>query len=599
MLDYGKLVETVSLDRNSIFTSLSSKDKDVAMRLVERLDAMQINHWCMYQRNGKDTNIGGDDYRKTIRRALESCCVLVFLMSKNSLYSVEVKDELEQVMRMKTEDITRPYIKIFPIIVDDTAMDEIPKDVMKLAEIKKEIIVRRYNASSTEEELSLICEEIREQYVNAIFENIRRKAENVKKSQKFNELLNRCVRGKCTANTISDDIKGSTEVCTDSLRETHVLSNELIEYDCNTYSCMIIATNLLGNEVGKGLYKTFDPKKNGVKYYYYIPAEEEANRDAAFRKIKEFIAKTPESRKEVTRLIRSEFCARNKVDVFFQEFNGKTVDDLFEQYNIEDERDKEIFNEFFASDLAQNFFDYSALREVLGVPEEFIDWLRGETERYSYDAQIETSYEFIRFISEFVALLEKSRKTVNTVLLDALHVRVTYLERIKRLEDWQMGVATDVTAAESKKLVNFLLDYTADNKDGQGGKKFPRLAAWMQFYHDKSGKLTDIPAEVVSAACENLIAVPVHEDKLLHLCYSFAIFVEKTGLSGAWYSTGQGLVSGKDDSTVTTYNIDPGTDTMKELSDAFFYLLSLNPEAEKILEATGSELLKRKRGKRQ
>ena len=45
MLDYGKLVETVSLDRNSIFTSLSSKDKDVAMRLVERLDAMQINHW--------------------------------------------------------------------------------------------------------------------------------------------------------------------------------------------------------------------------------------------------------------------------------------------------------------------------------------------------------------------------------------------------------------------------------------------------------------------------------------------------------------------------------------------------------------------------
>ena len=154
MLDYGKLVETVSLDRNSIFTSLSSKDKDVAMRLVERLDAMKINHWCMYQHNGKDTNIGGDDYRKTIRRALESCCVLVFLMSKNSLYSVEVKDELEQVMRMKTSDTTRPYIKIVPIIVDDTKMDEIPKDVMKLAEIKKEIIVRRYNASSTEEELS-------------------------------------------------------------------------------------------------------------------------------------------------------------------------------------------------------------------------------------------------------------------------------------------------------------------------------------------------------------------------------------------------------------------------------------------------------------
>ena len=599
MLDYGKLVESVHLERNSIFTSLSSKDKDVAMHLIERLDSMKINHWCMYQHNGKDTNIGGDDYRKTIRHALESCCVLVFLMSQNSLFSVEVKDELEQVMRMKTEDPTRPYIKIFPIFVDDTPMDAIPKDIMKLAEIKKEIIVRRFTASSTDEDLNLICEEIREQYMNAVFENIRRKAENIKKSQKFNELLNRCVRGKCTANTISDDIKGSTEVCTDSLRETHVLSNELIEYDCSTYSCMIIATNLLGNEVGKGVYKTFDPKKNGVKYYYYTPAEEEANRDAAFRKIKDFIAKTPDSRKEVTRLIRSEFCMRNKVDVFFQEFNGKTVEDLFEQYNIEDARDREIFNDFFASDLAQNFFDYSAMREVLGVPDEFIDWLCGVTERYSYDAQIETSYEFIRFISEFAALLEKSRKTVNSVLLDTLHIRVTYLERIKRLEDWQMGIATNVTAAESKKLVNFLLDYTADNKGQQGSKKFPRLAAWMQFYHNKSGVVEDIPADIIKAACDNLIAVPVREDKLLHLCYSFAIFVEKTGLSGAWYSTGQGLVSGRDDSTVTTYNIDPGTDAMKELSDAFFYLLSLNPEAEKILETTGSELFKRKRGKRE
>ncbi len=58
----NKVLTNLNIKRDSIFTSMSSKDKDSAMRLVKIIEEMHLNHWCMYYENGMDRNISGDRY---------------------------------------------------------------------------------------------------------------------------------------------------------------------------------------------------------------------------------------------------------------------------------------------------------------------------------------------------------------------------------------------------------------------------------------------------------------------------------------------------------------------------------------------------------
>jgi len=597
MLDLGKLVEKVGVDRDLVFTSISSKDKEVALKLVKRLDELNINHWCMYHVNGYDRNISGDVYTKNISKELSRCCVFIFLMSRNSLASIEVKKELEQIMAMKNNPL-ESEVKILPIFVDDTRSTEIPDDIIELTHIDRTVIIRRYGLDTSDAEMDVLCNEIKEQYLSTVFENIRQKMDAQRNSHKFTDLLSSCVRNKCTTRSISEDMKASAEVSAETLKELHVLSNELVEYDANTYSCMIIASNLLGTEVVIDKRKEYVPDKHGVKYYYYVPRTSKMECDATFEKIKSFISKTPESRREVTSLIRREFCARNKVDVFFNEMNGMTIKNFMEQYNIEESMDVMNFREFFNSEMVQSYFVYSDEDDIFRVPEEFFAWLNGDSERYSYDSMIEVSYEFIAFVKKFVEMLEAVKENINSVSLDFLRKRFLYLVKFQRLEEWQMGRVPDMPMSESKKLVNYLLDYTA-GVVGQSEKKYPHLANWMQFHRDENNNVIDISEDIVEKAYNNLKSIVVRNDEVLKLCYSFALFVEKTGVNGAWYSTGQGMTDDQSDSMVTTFNISRSSrEEYDMILDAFSYMIMVNPKAKEVLETTGSELLGLLDGKR-
>ena len=89
-----------------------------------------------------------------------------------------------------------------------------------------------------------------------------------KASDILTDLVTYCAGNKCSMRTVSEDIKSSNEISSERLTEMHVLSNEVLDYDCNTYSCMVIASNLLGNETIKDGRKVYSPLKEGVKYFY-------------------------------------------------------------------------------------------------------------------------------------------------------------------------------------------------------------------------------------------------------------------------------------------------------------------------------------------
>lgn len=586
MLDLKKLVEGVKLDRDLVFVSLSSKDKNIALKLVKKMGEQQIKHWCMYHDNGQERNISGDVYTQTISEAISRCCVFIYLMSKHSLQSVEVKKELMQI----SDAVTRGHAKVVPIFIDETPVEDIPKDVTDMIGVAYEnTIIRRYDKNSDDDTMDTIVEEIKEKYFTMIFDTIKRKFTQQKNSQKFNELMCTCVKNKCSSRSISDDIKESTEVSADALKEMHVLSNELLEYDCNTYSCMVIASNLLGTEESMRGVKTYAPDKNGVKYYYYVPAGYEVECNTAFEKLKDFLKKTRSSRREVTSLIRREFSARNKVATFFREFNSMTLEDFKEQYHVEDPDDVKNFNKLFYGEISQSYFAYSDTTDVFSVPEEFLAWIDGSDDRYSYNTMIEVSYEFIDFIGAFVQFLENA-KDINSVSFELLKKRYTYLERFKRMEEWQMGNLHNISVSESKRLINYLLDYTAD-AGNKSVKKFPGLANWMQFHYDQNGNPCDLDEKTIELALNNLVCVPINEDEALKLCYSFALFIGRTDSSGAWYTTGSGIIGEREENTVTTYAFERQSQEYGALIDAFSYMISINPSAEALLREKKSDIL--------
>ena len=90
--------------------------------------------------------------------------------------------------------------------------------------------------------------------------------EKMKRASTISDLLVKSIAPSWTARTIAEDLKASSEVDGENLKEIHILSDVLLEYDINTYSLMIIAGNLLGLTSNN----RYDPVGTGVKYFYYF-----------------------------------------------------------------------------------------------------------------------------------------------------------------------------------------------------------------------------------------------------------------------------------------------------------------------------------------
>ncbi len=581
-----RILEEMNIQRSLLFTSLSSKDKEVALRLIKKIEEMDLNHWCMYDENGKERNISGDVYTEVISRQLKKCCIFLMLISKNSLSSSEVKREIAEVTYTAYNE-KHSKLKIIPILINDTSESDIPDDVVKLSGITSEVIVRRLSMETTEAELDEICAEIRSQYIATILENVQQNFVKLNESQIFLNIMDRCVKQKCSVESISNTIKQSREVYTDSLRELHIISNEMLEFDCNPYCCSVIASNLRGNEIVTKKGKIYDPETQGVKYFYYYPESSESEWQTTYEKIRSFIIKDSKSRREVTGLIRKEFCFRNKIVSFFSDFNDMTQAQFVEHYHIVGEEDYKSFKLLFDDNETQFYFAYADADDIFQVPDEFIAWLSGDTDRFTYNNLIEVSYQFISFIGKFVKLLEKCND-INKVSYESLKKYYHFLEKLQKMEEWQEGNVR-LPAAESRRLVNYLLDYTVGSTR-KGTRKFPKIANWLAIEYNDDGSIKSLDEDIVERSVNNLIPIPLKPTTALKLCYSFELFIEDALLTGAWYSVEQ-YDSSKNDNMVFSYEINKKSEIFDDFIGAFKYLIDINPGVEDILKSKNSKML--------
>ncbi len=592
--EFLSCLSNMGVKRDSIFVSLAKEDKAYAVKLLKAMDKLDLNYWCMFTKDGGQTVHTGETYTDVIREEISKCCVFVLLFSENTNNPdsgvITELDELQKALENRKNSISFIRINVGDL-EDRDIVFEIKERFRKI--MKPTIIHEGISKATTEEEyLCLANDEIKRAYDLSVMKNVESRFKELEDSQKFSSLLCRCSssKDKCYSRTISEDIKASSEISSERLREAHILSNELLEYDCNTYSCMVIATNLLGNEKIVNGRKTYTPEKDGVKYFYYYPQNDIEELERPFEKIKSFVRKDEDSRREVVRMIVRDFCARNNTEIYLNEFNGMTINNLKEQYYIVTGTDTRAFEELFESEEVQGYFAYSPGEDIFSVPEEVFAWLRGDDEKFPYHQMISVVAEFIKFLGQFVAMLESARD-INDVAFEALNIRYLDLRRLMDLEDWQNRKKV-LTNSESRKLVNYLLNHSSGDAKSKE-KNFPRLANWMSFDIDGNGD-NIIDEETIQKAFDNLVAVPIEDDEKLKLCYSFILFVSDTGLSGAWYTTGENDTANYDKNVVYTYDIDRHTEECNLLLDAFSYMFSINKEAEKILKERKSVLLNKK-----
>ncbi|MBR2444031.1 MAG: toll/interleukin-1 receptor domain-containing protein [Clostridia bacterium] len=595
-MDKNKLLEVAThmgCARDQVFISTANEDKEYAVGLVRAFDSIGLKHWCMFKADGANVNEIGDDYAKEVEKNVKKSCLVVCLISCSSVYKDGVINELRLI---NSQIAAGENIPILPVFLGGMSVDVLPyefREKCRLTSLQGTTIFESLTSSSTEQDYIRLARKIKGQYESTILENIKIAWDNELASRKFSSLLATCSKNRCTSKTVSDDIKESNELAIENLREAHILSNELLEYDYNTYSCMIIALNLLGKDtVSKGV-KSYNPKEHGVKYFYYFPRKEAEEVYLTKKKVEGFIKKDISSRREVVSMIRRDFSFRNKILFFLKEFNGKTIGAFKELYHITDKDDSRRFDELFTSNDVQFYFDYKRTGNIFRLPGEVSAWLgdKKKASEYSYEAAAGVAYDFIKFLQRFVEFLN-TVNDVNSISYNALISKLDDLLMLKKLDDWQEKRIV-LPSSEARQLTTHLLGHEEDDGTDRiptTGKKYPRLASWMSFDTNSEGGEGPTEREY-KEAISNFVEVEIQDNNQLKLCYSFILFVnEKNLVNGAWYSTGYNETRRFVQDMVFTYNIDHQTDECDRLIDAFKFLISINPSAKMKLRENHSNL---------
>ncbi|MCR5835602.1 MAG: toll/interleukin-1 receptor domain-containing protein [Lachnospiraceae bacterium] len=97
----------------SIFISYSSMDQEIADKLVSCLEKRGLDCWIA----SRDIHEGS--YAKQIIQAIRGASVFIVLISKNSIVSEQVKNEIDRAFNRIKEGM-----KIIPFILDNSELDE-------------------------------------------------------------------------------------------------------------------------------------------------------------------------------------------------------------------------------------------------------------------------------------------------------------------------------------------------------------------------------------------------------------------------------------------------------------------------------------------
>lgn len=585
-----ELLKKANIKQYKIFISCSNKNFDIISEFIDKVSAEDISFWCMYDKNGNQVNHSGADYKVAIDKALSHTCSFVCFFSEYSIVSSEVHEELIKASILKKKN----NITIHPIFMDGLSFDEVNSQRLN---VKPELL-KKYNLPNNatiadlriissnsignflgKEKMHQIFNNIAYTYYLSMLSSITEKYTNSLEAQKFCNLMNKCIKHPCCARSISTDIKYSDEINeSHKLQELHILSNELMEYDCNPYSCMIIATNLLGDrgETTEG-QSIYTPEKNGVKYYYYCTKEYlKKYEDQVKEKITSFLRKDIKSRKEVIDIIKREYCRELELVSYFKTYNLKSVDDLVEKFQISSPAIITKLNQLFESEPDFTTINRQRHTDCIIQPITFIKWLSGEKD---YDRK--SVYKYIDLMNSIKNIISDDAYA-NKDLLTELQDHIQDLIYMRDLEEWQYD---GKNVKSVKQLVKLLLD---PNNNCEG-EKFPKLIQWLcTDINDQ--KMLDI---YVDQAMNNLFFIPVEDNELLQLCYSFIIFIQTDKTTAMWYTTGYSQETDyvNKEGTVFVYEIPEGSAEKKQVNDAYSYMININQNAKKTLTESKSKLL--------
>lgn len=100
-------------DKPDVFISYSFKDQEIADKIVEQLKISGYKPWIATQ------NIKEGSYAKQIVQAIREAKVFLVVISKNSINSEQVKNEIDRAFNRIKDGMV-----IIPFIIDDSEMDD-------------------------------------------------------------------------------------------------------------------------------------------------------------------------------------------------------------------------------------------------------------------------------------------------------------------------------------------------------------------------------------------------------------------------------------------------------------------------------------------
>lgn len=580
-----KSVDAYKIEQDMAFMSFDHRDKDIVLKFIKLFRQHNIRFWSMYDAEGNEMSTCGDHYRNQIVEALRRTCMCLVFISKNALISKGVDEELRSIANLNSKKIIpTSIVRIYLDGLDFTDLNDKWRDL--IGDQDNSVISESYSESDGDKKIQKIFDQVYDKYLSLLVESMQKYHEMLRDSKKIVDLMNECISYKCPMRSVSEDIKSGGEVSDNpTLREVHVLSDEIDSYDYHPYSCVVISTNLLGNVVKKNGKRTYCPNLNGVKYFYYLAREKVQLYKSLRSQIKGFIRKTRESRHEVVRLIRREYCLHNRLILYFKEFNGLTQEAFISKYRINSPEDRRAVLDLFNEDFVSICFQYTNKNEELfHVPGEFISWLRGKQRRYSV-SEAEVAYNFIDFLNKLLAILNRMTNS-NAEFVAELTTKVNSLNRLRDLERWQEGTI-DMSLPKASKLITFLLNGTAGNSNGGGDEKFPKLASWLMFERDQDGNVIELDKEIVDSALSNLQLIELDESKPVDLCSSFVLFIgENNDNSAGWYTTGESDRDGYVTNFVIAYDLLEPKKEFAKFAGVFKFLIELNPDSMNQLQDT-------------
>lgn len=522
------------LNADQIFILCAEEDKDFVLALQNNLKARKLTVWSMFRDDGNYSVGIGDDHLQVAISELKKTCVVLLLVSANSIRKGAEKSsfifqEISNFYNLITSRKTYA-MKLIPICIGEDYFNQLPESWMPFGinSFKISTTLKKKSTPSGDKvddiKLNHICNEVSNIYYECMNANHKYILEN-----KYNlvALGNKLMQSTQTiVKTISDDIRQTDENDSDSLRAIHLITNEINEYDCNAYSLMIISANLLGAPEN-GFYH---PEENGVKYYYYCPQKYLENVEEEYKsRLISFLRHDDRAIAYVDNSIRAHYVVNNNlISYLFRTLHRKSLSAILLNFSVP-ETEKERFMEEMDS-YDGDFYDSDS--ETILLPHTFLDWLSGRNTKFNTEI-----FTFIGKVEDFL----KGTESHNVSKVKELSDVERMLEKIYSFHTYMHGAKDKISHNKFRGIAKKVIGLKNDQNN-------TLIERWViDRGESEEWEIQDMD-EVVSKAMENIKFIPIKESDDFISCNSFVVFDHMDGTTGrkrkelAWYSTAHNLV---------------------------------------------------------